>query len=151
MFEKSVGFEQSVEIAAPPSLVFGLLQDVGGWRIWNRKIEFAALSADCQPDCTGMLYLRRLPLLRWHLRVFDVIENQRLWFKIHFFALHIDLCFELSSSDTGTQLRGSVQATDRYAAWLGRPYVQLWQSVLSAALLGVGDAANEVAANQAPE
>lgn len=67
-------------INAEPSVIYRLLSDVGGWRIWNDTVEFSDTEDSLsQPlPLIGLFYLSRFPHVRWKMQVDTVIPDQEV-------------------------------------------------------------------------
>ena len=142
-------------IHATPQTIFSLLTDFGGWRMWNPKIAFAAMDGACVPHHQGMLYLRKLPWLRWHLIVDEVIDNERLVVSCHAFGLCIQIKFMLNEVlplqlDTAahTKVSADLKVVGRFASLVNPKVLPLWRGFIKSALQGLNYAASEVCANQ---
>jgi hypothetical protein len=142
-------------IQATPHAVFSVLTDFGGWRMWNPKIAFAAVDGACVPHHQGMLYLRKLPWLRWHLVVDEVVDDQRLVVSCHAFGLCIQIKFMLnevlptqSSTAAQTEVSAVLEVIGRFASLLNPSVLPLWRGFVRSALQGLDYAASEVCANQ---
>ncbi len=112
----------AIDIKADSRRVEELLCDVGGWRIWNRKIVFAELDSECQERFfasennesdvgnttithtmnksglpKGIIVLRRLPFLTWKLTVQQYQPGKSLNVCIHKWGLRVSWYFEFTA------------------------------------------------------
>ena len=135
-------------IHAPATVVYRLLLDIGGWRIWNRRVAFAEIDGSAQAGVRGVLYLRRLPWLPWSLHIDDVVAQKTLNICASCLGIHVHICFELEPQDNESRvlLRGSLH-TDSLLGRLARSKMMpFWHGFLAAALAGVSYAAESASA-----
>lgn len=140
-------------IHASADVVFRLLTDIGGWRIWNRRVDFAEIDGDAREGVRGVLYLRRVPWLPWSLQIEQMIDLQKLTVRASCLSVHVHVCFELSSSkndDLSEQvvLTGTLHSDSLFGRLANSRLLPLWHGFLSTALAGVCYAAESVSAAQ---
>jgi|GEM_PF-3625501 len=135
-------------IHAPATVVYRLLTDIGGWRIWNRRVAFAEIDGDAQVGGRGVLYLRRLPWLPWSLHIEEMLDNQKFGVCANCLSVHVHVRFELEPDAASDQLllRGSLHSDSLLGRLANSKLVPLWHGFLSAALAGISYAAESVSA-----
>ncbi len=135
-------------IHAPATVVYRLLLDVGGWRIWNRQVAFAEIDGDAQVDARGVLYLRRLSWLPWSLHIDEMIDQKALNICASCLSVHVHIRFDLESLDTPHQvlLRGSLHSDSLLGRLASSKMMPFWHGFLSAAFAGINYAAESVSA-----
>ncbi|MEC7118414.1 MAG: hypothetical protein VXW65_00720 [Pseudomonadota bacterium] len=134
------------EIQASATTIYQLLSDVGGWRIWNRRVAFSALDGDTQTGARGVLYLRRLAWLRWSLLIDEVIENQKISMHSQCLGVHVHFTFEIQADQRGERclLVGRIRSESLLGRLTSSRLLPLWRGFLGNALQGVQYAAEAV-------
>jgi hypothetical protein len=136
-------------IRAPADVVYQLLSDVGGWRIWNRRVAFSEWDGEMTVGGRGVLYLRSMPWLPWSLHVEQLSKNQQLLFCANCLSMHVHVKFELETDDTGqVLLRGALFSNHVLGRMVTSKLLPFWRGFLSEALAGVCYAAESVSAAQ---
>lgn len=141
-------------IDAPASVVYALISDIGGWRIWNRRVAFSEIDGDTQVGGRGVLYLRRLPWLPWSLHIEQLITNQNISICATCLSVHVHLSFELQSDSTMANqvlLLGRLHSDSLLGRLVSSRLLPLWHGFLSTALAGVCYAAESVSAAEYSE
>jgi hypothetical protein len=137
-------------IHAPASVVYRLLLDVGGWRIWNRRVAFAEIDGEAQVGARGVLYLRRLPWLPWSLHIDNAVDERRLNICASCLSVHVHIDFELAPDQTSGHvlLRGSLHSDSLLGRLASSKMTPFWHGFLSAAFVGIHYAAESVSATE---
>lgn len=95
---------------ARPDVVYGLLSDIGGWRIWNDAVEFAETenSLDSPLPIRGMFYLTRFPYVRWHMQVERVTPDREVSVVLRLAGiLKVQLRHTITPHDNGMERTAS--------------------------------------------
>lgn len=139
---------QQLLIDAPATVVYRLLSDIGGWRIWNRRVAFAEIDGEAQVGVRGVLYLRRLPWLPWSLHLDEIVDESKLNICASCLGVHVHIRFDLTrDAQTGkVLLRGSLHSDSILGRLASSRLMPFWHGFLSAALAGLRYAAESVSA-----
>ena len=134
-------------IHAPATVVYRLLSDVGGWRIWNRRVAFAELDGDAVVGGRGVLYLRSLPWLPWSLQIEAMTADQNLTICANCLSVHVHISFDVQPESSGqVLLRGVLRSDSLLGRLASSKLIPLWHGFLAAALAGICYAAESVSA-----
>lgn len=142
--------EQTAQIAASPALLFELLGDVGGWRMWNRQVHFAELEHQPSPGVTGLLYLQRWPSVRWRLEISQWHPPQALGCQLRLPGLRLQVLMRVQQGDTlqHSQLQIQVMPLSHLAQLGWRWWQPSWQAFMAGALEGIAFAAEQAQQHQ---
>lgn len=134
-----------VQIQAPIDVVQTVLNDIGGWRMWNCSVAFAALDGECVTGALGMIYLRRLSWLRWRFLVEQPHAHQ-LKLACRCFGVGVLIDHRLSVLDAQqTLLHIDVQSSGVLSRFLHiNTVLPMWRDYQHDALQGIEYAAQEV-------
>lgn len=137
-----------VRIHASAAVVYRLLSDVGGWRIWNRRVAFSELDGDVQIGGRGVLYLRSIPWLPWSLHIEALTAEQNLTICANCLSVHVHICFDVQSDPSSEYvlLRGVLRSDSLLGRLASSKLVPFWHGFLAGALAGVRYAAESVSA-----
>lgn len=142
--------EQTAQIAASPALLFELLGDVGGWRMWNPQVRFAELEHQPSPGVTGLLYLQCWPWLRWRLEISQWHPPQALGFQLRLPGFRLQVLMRVQQGDTPqhSQLQIQVMPLSHLAQLGWRWWQPSWQAFMSGAVAGLAFAAEQAQQHQ---
>ncbi len=144
---------ESATVPACAAVVFDVLSDVGGWRIWNHPVVFADMDGQVQAGALGLLYVRPLKRLRWRLQVVESIAGQRLVLRIGRLGFWLKLVVNLhensDSSAPSTRLEAQMMPLGSFAARTHRLWQSFWRPFLQALVHDVAFVARKNEENQA--
>lgn len=135
------------KINAPAAVVYRLLTDIGGWRIWNRRVAFSEIDGDAVVGGRGVLYLRSLAWLPWSLRIEEMQHNQKFDVCANCLSVHVHIRFEVQTGAAGqVVLCGVLHSDGLFGRLASSKILPLWHGFLAAALSGIRYAAESVSA-----